>query len=52
MVQGAGLLKKGWGWGGGGEGWHFSYLIFSRIIVFTFRNYFTLCNLKISHKLR
>ena len=27
----------------GGEGvWHFSYLIFSRFIIFTFRNYFTL----------
>ena len=23
--------------------WHFCYLIFSRFIIFTFRNYFTLC---------
>ena len=23
--------------------WHFRYLIFSRFIIFTFRNYFTLC---------
>ena len=29
----AGLLKRG--------GWHFSYLIFWRFIIFTFRNYFT-----------
>ena len=27
--------------GVGGGGWHFSYLIFSRFIIFTFRNYFT-----------
>ena len=33
------LLKKAWG------GWHFSYLIFSRFIIFTFRNYFTLCKI-------
>ena len=27
-----------------GEGaWYFSYLIFSKFIIFTFRNYFTLC---------
>ena len=26
-----------------GGGWHFSNLIFSRFIIFTFRNYFTLC---------
>ena len=32
---GAGMLK----WGD----WHFRYLIFSRFIIFTFRNYFTLC---------
>ena len=25
------------------RGWHFSYLIFSRFIIFTFRNHFTLC---------
>ena len=30
----AGLLKRG--------DWHFSYLFFSRVIIFTFRNYFTL----------
>ena len=35
---GAGLLKKA----GEGRGWHFSYLCFSRFIIFTFRNYFTL----------
>ena len=34
----AGLLKKK-------EGWHFSYLIFSRFIIFTFTNYFTLCKI-------
>ena len=28
---------------GKGEGRHFSYLIFLRFIIFTFRNYFTLC---------
>ena len=32
---GAGLLKR---MGGGGEGWDFSYLIFSRFIIFAFRN--------------
>ena len=37
MVQGQVLLK----WGD----WHFSYLIFSRFIIFTFRNYFTLCKI-------
>ena len=35
MVQGQVFLK-------GGGRWHFSYLIFSRFIIFTFRNYFTL----------
>ena len=34
---GAGLLKR-WGW-------RFSYLIFSRFIIFAFRNYFTLCKI-------
>ena len=34
MVQGQVFLKGG--------GLHFSYLIFSRFITFTFRNYFTL----------
>ena len=29
------LLKRG-------RGWHFSYFIFSRLIIFTFRNFFTL----------
>ena len=28
-----------------GGGWHFSYLIFSRFIIFAFRNYFTLCKI-------
>ena len=32
MVQGQVFLK-------GGYFWHFSYLIFSRFIIFTFRNY-------------
>ena len=36
----AGLLKRR-----GGVDWHFSYLIFSRFIIFTFRNYFTLCKI-------
>ena len=36
------LKKKG---GGGGGGWHFSYLIFLRFIILTFRNYFTLCKI-------
>ena len=43
-LQGQVFLK---GWEGGGEpGWHFSYLILSRFIIFTFRNYFTLCKIK------
>ena len=36
MVQGQVFLKGGW------EGWHFSYLVFLRFIIFTF-NHFTLC---------
>ena len=36
MVQGQ-VLKGG--------GWHFSYLIFSMFVIFTFRNYFTLCKI-------
>ena len=32
MVQGQVSLK--------GRSWHFSYLVFSRFIIFTFRNYF------------
>ena len=40
MVQGQVFLK-----GGGGEDCHFSYLIFSRLIIFTFRNYFTFCQI-------
>ena len=36
MVQGQVFLKGGW---------HFSYLIFSRFIIFTFRYYFTLCKI-------
>ena len=51
---GGGDLKKkrGWKYGAGagllegGRGdWHFSYLIFSRFIIFKFRNYFTLCKI-------
>ena len=34
---GAGLLKRG--------DWHFSYLIFSKFVIFTFRNYFILCKI-------
>ena len=44
----AGLLKKRVGVGGGGGGewdWHFSYLIFSRFIIFAFRSYFILCKI-------
>ena len=43
--------KKGWKYGAGagllkrGGSWHFSYLIFSRFIIFAFRNYFTLCKI-------
>ena len=39
---GAGLLKNG-----GGGGWHFSFLIFSRFVIFIFRNYLeiTLCEI-------
>ena len=45
MVQGQVSLKLERG--GGGGGWHgtFSYLIFSRFIIFTLRNYFTLCEI-------
>ena len=43
MVQGQVFLRGG-GEGGGG-GLHFSYLIFSWFIIFTFRNYFTLCKI-------
>ena len=39
---GAGLLKRMKGVEGG---CHFSYLIFSKLIIFTFRNYVTLCKL-------
>ena len=42
MVQGQVLLKVEGGWEGG---WHFSYLIFSRFIIFVFKNYFTLCKI-------
>ena len=37
MVQGQVFLKGG--------GWHFSYLIFSRFIIFTFKNYFIFCKI-------
>ena len=36
MVQGQVFLKEG-------GSWHFSYFIFLRLIIFTLRNYFTLC---------
>ena len=39
MVQGQVFLK--------GRCWHFSYLFFSRFIIFTFRNYFTLCKIEL-----
>ena len=39
MVQGQVFLKAG--------GWHFPDLIFSRLIIFTFRNYFSLCKIVI-----
>ena len=49
LGRGSEKLKRGWkydtGTGllkGGRGGWHFSYLIFSRFIIFIFRNYFTL----------
>ena len=28
-----------------GGGWHFPYLLFSRFIIFKFRNYFILCKI-------
>ena len=34
--------------GGTGSFWHFSYLIISRFIIFTFRNYFTHCKIVLS----
>ena len=37
MVQGQVLLKER-----GRGGWQFSYLTFSRLIIFTFGNYFTI----------
>ena len=42
------IKEKGWKYGAGAGplkrgGWHFSFLIFSRFIIFTFRNYLTLC---------
>ena len=39
--MGAGLFEKKGGVGGGGGCWDFSYLIFSRFIIFTFKNDFT-----------
>ena len=44
MVQGQVLLKV-CVWGGGCGGWHFLSLIFSRFIIFTYRNYITLCKI-------
>ena len=49
--EGSQKLKRGWKYGAGagllkgGWGWHFSYLVFPRFIIFTFRNYFTLCKI-------
>ena len=48
MVQGQVVLKRcvcvcAGGGGSGGWGRHFSYLIFSSFIIFTYRNYITLC---------
>ena len=41
IVERQAFLKGGWGeWG-----WYFSNLIFSRFIIFTFRNYFSLCKI-------
>ena len=40
MVQGQVFLK--------GRGWHFSYIVFSSFIIFTFKNYFTLCKIMLS----
>ena len=37
MVQGLVFVKRG--------GWHFSYLVFSRFIIFKFRNFFVLCKI-------
>ena len=39
MVQGQVFFKVE------GVDWYFSYLIISRFIIFTFRNYFTLCKI-------
>ena len=44
------INKSGWKYGAGAvllkrREWHFSNLIFSRFIIFTFRNYFTLCKI-------
>ena len=39
MVQGQVFLK------GGAGTFHFPYLSFSRFIIFTFRNYITLCKI-------
>ena len=39
LEKGGGSMVKGQ------VGWHFSYLIFSRFIIFTFRNYCTLCKI-------
>ena len=49
-------FKKGWKYGAGagllkrGGGWHLSYLIFSRFIIFTFWNYFILCKIVVCKK--
>ena len=42
---GGGVFVGGGGGGGGGGGWHFTCLIFSRFIIFTFKNYFILCKI-------
>ena len=55
MVQGVKVWCRGRSsWKGGADTFPFSYLIFSRFIIFTFRNYFTLCKivLSISRKIK
>ena len=47
MVQGQVFLNGGGGGGGEEQCWHFPYLIFSRFIIFTFTNFFTLFLCKI-----
>ena len=46
MVQGQVFLKEVGGGGGGGQ--HFFCLMFSKFIIFTLRNYFTLFKIVLS----